>query len=98
VASRVGAFAGYVATLGFAGLLGYSPGQGFVAEVERISPVMNADTGTFKVTLQLQDPTGVLRPGMFGRFAIVYDESTRGTTSASRRADGHGQWQRRLPC
>ncbi len=50
------------------------PGQRFAAHVERISPVMNAETGTFKVTLQIQDPTDVLRPGMFGRFAIVYED------------------------
>jgi membrane fusion protein (multidrug efflux system) len=44
--------------------------QGIVA---RISPVIDPATGTFKVTVEVDDPTGTLRPGMFGRLGIVYD-------------------------
>lgn len=49
------------------------PGERFVGVIDRISPVIDADSGTFRVTVELSDPTGRLRPGMFGRFDIVYD-------------------------
>ena len=49
------------------------PGQRFPASVERISPVVDPETGTFKVTLEIPDPAGTLKPGMFGRFNIVWD-------------------------
>lgn len=45
--------------------------QGFVI---RISPTISADTGTFKVTIEINDESGMLKPGMFGRFNIVYDQ------------------------
>src|SRR5690606_31956251 len=44
--------------------------QGIVA---RISPVIDPATGTFKVTIEIDDPTRRLRPGMFGRVDVVYD-------------------------
>jgi membrane fusion protein (multidrug efflux system) len=49
------------------------PGKRFVGVIDRISPVVDADSGTFRVTVELTDDTGRLRPGMFGRFDIVYD-------------------------
>jgi len=49
------------------------PGERFVGVIDRISPVVDADSGTFRVTVELTDDTGRLRPGMFGRFDIVYD-------------------------
>lgn len=49
------------------------PGERFVGEVVRISPVIDADSGTFRVTVLLGDGGERLRPGMFGRFDIVYD-------------------------
>src|SRR6056297_88475 len=49
------------------------PGQRFSASVERISPIVDPETGTFKVTLEIPDPAGTLKPGMFGRFNIVWD-------------------------
>ncbi len=49
------------------------PGERFVGVIDRISPVIDADSGTFRVTVELRDPSGRLRPGMFGRFDIVYD-------------------------
>lgn len=49
------------------------PGERFVGVVDRISPVIDAASGTFRVTVELRDPSGRLRPGMFGRFDIVYD-------------------------
>ncbi len=45
----------------------------FEGVVARISPVVDAQTGTFKVTIEVPDETGQLKPGMFGRIHIVYD-------------------------
>lgn len=47
--------------------------QTFEGEVLRISPTVNAETGTFEVTVALRDETKQLKPGMFGRVSIVYD-------------------------
>lgn len=49
------------------------PGESFTGQVLRISPVVNPETGTFKVTVAVRDPSNRLRPGMFGRVRIVYD-------------------------
>jgi membrane fusion protein (multidrug efflux system) len=49
------------------------PDQTFEAEILRISPVVDPQTGTFKVTLAVNDDEDRLKPGMFGRFQIVYD-------------------------
>lgn len=49
------------------------PGQVFTGRVERISPTIDPQTGTFKVTVYLDDNQDMLRPGMFGRVKIVYD-------------------------
>jgi membrane fusion protein (multidrug efflux system) len=49
------------------------PGEQFVGRVARISPVIDATSGTFRVTVELSDSSGQLRPGMFGRFSIVHD-------------------------
>lgn len=48
-------------------------GQTFSGRVTRISPVVDADTGTFKVTAELSNDDSKLKPGMFGRVAVVYD-------------------------
>lgn len=55
------------------------PNQTFAGHVERISPVVDATTGTFKVTVYVNETKDMLRPGMFGRVKIVYDtrENTR---------------------
>ena len=49
------------------------PDSRFTGQILRISPVVDPQTGTFKVTLAVQDQAGRLKPGMFGRFQIVYD-------------------------
>ncbi|WP_138429324.1 efflux RND transporter periplasmic adaptor subunit [Fodinibius saliphilus] len=49
------------------------PGKIFSGNVLRISPVVNAETGTFKVTVSIKDESRQLKPGMFGRVRIVYD-------------------------
>jgi membrane fusion protein, multidrug efflux system len=48
-------------------------GERFVGVIDRISPVVDPASGTFRVTVELSDSSGQLRPGMFGRFDIVYD-------------------------
>ena len=45
----------------------------FVAIVSRVSPVVDPDTGTFKISIEVSDPSRQLKPGMFGRISIVYD-------------------------
>jgi membrane fusion protein (multidrug efflux system) len=49
------------------------PGREFAGEVLRISPVVDAETGTFKVTVTFSDDSGRLRPGLFGRVRVVHD-------------------------
>lgn len=49
------------------------PGIEFQGSVERISPVVNAETGTFRVTVTVRDPSRQLKPGMFSRIRLVYD-------------------------
>lgn len=49
------------------------PGEQFAATVARVSPIVDPDTGTFKITVEVSDPTRRLKPGMFGRINIVYD-------------------------
>ena len=48
-------------------------GQRIVAEVTRISPVVDPQTGTFKITIEIRDEERRIKPGMFGRVSIVYD-------------------------
>ena len=45
----------------------------FPATVARISPVVDPQTGTFKITVEVNDDTRRLKPGMFGRVSIVQD-------------------------
>ncbi len=49
------------------------PGEEFVGRILRISPVVDAASGTFKVTVEVRDESRRLKPGMFGRIGIVYD-------------------------
>ena len=48
-------------------------GVSFDAVVARVSPVVDPATGTFKITIEVSDPSRRLKPGMFGRINIVYD-------------------------
>ncbi|MEM9532508.1 MAG: efflux RND transporter periplasmic adaptor subunit [Pseudomonadota bacterium] len=47
--------------------------ESFTGELARISPVVDSDTGTFKVTIEMPAPDPRLKPGMFGRINIIYD-------------------------
>lgn len=49
------------------------PGRQFQGRVDRVSPVVDSGSGTFRVTTAFGSD-GVLRPGMFGRVGVVHDE------------------------
>lgn len=49
------------------------PNETFSGRVLRISPVVDPESGTFKVTVAVRDKSKQLKPGMFGRIRIVYD-------------------------
>lgn len=48
------------------------PGKTFAGTVDRIAPVVDSGSGTFRV-ISTFDGDGVLQPGMFGRLQIDYD-------------------------
>ncbi len=48
------------------------PAQRFEGRIQRISPVVDPATGTFRVTCEFRDPSGRLKSGMFGRLDIAY--------------------------
>lgn len=53
------------------------PGKDFSGVIQRIAPVVDANSGTFRVTCVFDNAIAgyeVLRPGMFGRIDIVYDQ------------------------
>lgn len=49
------------------------PETSFRANIARISPVVDPATGTFKVTVEIDNGDALLNPGMFARINIVYD-------------------------
>lgn len=49
------------------------PGQPFVGAIDRVSPVVDAGSGTFRVVVRFESK-GVLKPGMFGRVGIVHSQ------------------------
>ena len=48
------------------------PGKTFAGTVDRVAPVVDSGSGTFRVVCSF-DNGGVLQPGMFGRIRIDYD-------------------------
>ncbi len=48
------------------------PGRSFAGRIERVAPVVDAGSGTFRVVVGV-DGEGELQPGMFGRIRIEYD-------------------------
>ncbi|MCB1573099.1 MAG: efflux RND transporter periplasmic adaptor subunit [Xanthomonadales bacterium] len=48
------------------------PDHVFEGRIQRISPVVDSTTGTFRVTCEFRDASGRLKSGMFGRLEIVY--------------------------
>ncbi len=55
-------------------------GRSFPAHVKLVSPVVDAATATFKVTLEVNDPKGDLKPGMFARVGIVFERRAEALT------------------
>ena len=55
------------------------PGKVFEGKVDRISPVMDSSSGTFRVVCAFENAPE-LRPGMFGRIEVVYDQRTDALT------------------
>lgn len=49
------------------------PGAPVLANVTRVSPIVDPLTGTFKVTIEISDESRRIKPGMFARIGIVYD-------------------------
>ena len=63
----------------------------FKARVARISPIVDPATGTFKATLEIDDDSGRVKPGMFARVNIVVDrrpDALRVPRTALVEADG----------
>lgn len=50
------------------------PNKNFDGVVARIAPVVDATSGTFRATCEFRDSTQTLKPGMFGRIDVVYDQ------------------------
>jgi len=50
------------------------PEQTFTATIARISPTIDARTGTFRATAYIDNNAGLIAPGMFGRFNIAYEK------------------------
>lgn len=49
------------------------PGEKFKGYVKRISPVIDPQSGTFKVVVGVKDPQNKLRPGMFVSAELIVD-------------------------
>ncbi|TDR44132.1 RND family efflux transporter MFP subunit [Tahibacter aquaticus] len=49
------------------------PGRRFPGVIERVSPVVEAASGTFRVTCRFKADAQTLKPGMFGRIDVIYD-------------------------
>ena len=45
-----------------------------LADVTRVSPIVDPETGTFKVTIEIYDDQRRIKPGMFGRISVIYDQ------------------------
>lgn len=55
------------------------PGDVFEGVIDRVSPVVDAGSGTFRVVTAFSGGEG-LRPGMFGRIEVVYDQRSDALT------------------
>ena len=52
----------------------FLPGQSFDGWVKRISPIIDPQSGTFKVTVGVRNPTRAVLPGLFVKVAITTEE------------------------
>ena len=49
------------------------PDATFDGRVKLISPTVDPETGTFRVVVEVRDPSRTAKPGMFGRVRVQYD-------------------------
>jgi len=49
------------------------PARSFSGTVTLISPTVDPETGTFRVVVEVRDPSRTAKPGMFGRVRVQYD-------------------------
>jgi membrane fusion protein (multidrug efflux system) len=56
------------------------PEHVFEGHIQRISPVVDSTTGTFRVTCEFRDKTDRLKSGMFGRLEIAYAQRDNALT------------------
>lgn len=49
--------------------------QIFSGVVDRVAPEVDANSGTFRVTVVLENSNGLLKPGMFARVSVRFDTS-----------------------
>lgn len=56
------------------------PGQDFAGVIDRVAPVVDAASGTFRVTARFDGSDGRLKPGMFGRLLVVHDQRANALT------------------
>jgi len=49
-------------------------GSPTTASVTRVSPIVDPVTGTFKITIEFYDEQKSIKPGMFGRISVIYDQ------------------------
>ena len=57
-----------------------APSTGFDGVIDRVSPVVDPASGTFRVVCAFSDASGVLKPGMFGRIDVSFDERANALT------------------
>ncbi|MEM7433002.1 MAG: efflux RND transporter periplasmic adaptor subunit [Pseudomonadota bacterium] len=48
-------------------------GDPVIATVTRVSPTVDANTGTFKATIEMSGNDRRIKPGMFARIGVIYD-------------------------
>lgn len=49
-------------------------GPPVISSVTRVSPIVDPATGTFKITIEIYDEERRIKPGMFARIGVVYDQ------------------------
>ncbi len=72
----------------------FLPGQSYQSWVKRISPVIDPQSGTFKVTVGVRNPTRAVLPGLFVKVAITTEERPDALLVPKRAVvyDGGGQF------
>ena len=53
-------------------------GSQFPGIVDRVSPEVDSSTGTFRVTISLENKDNRLKPGMFARIKVRFDSKEKG--------------------